>query len=160
MRKILISAVALALFAATAHAKVSLTKASQSSVRSAMDSRTFSYGKLKFYASRNETREAASDVLKRAVQPLFSDQLAGPDDAGGERRLPWSGLMRRAYALDVLVCPKCSGPMQVIAFINDERVARRILAHLGLPTATPTFKPARDPPQTQFAWDVSRRCRR
>ncbi len=60
--------------------------------------------------------------------------------------------MRRAYALDVLVCTRCSGPMRVIAFIDNERVARQILAHLGLPTA-PTFKPSRDPPQTQFAWD-------
>ena len=60
--------------------------------------------------------------------------------------------MRRAYAIDVLVCTKCSGPMRVIAFIENERVARRILAHLGLPTATPSFKPGRDPPQTHFDW--------
>ena len=60
--------------------------------------------------------------------------------------------MRRTYALDVLVCSRCAGPMRVIALIEDERVARRILAHLGLATTTPTFKPARDPPQMQLAW--------
>ena len=53
---------------------------------------------------------------------------------------------------DVLVCPKCEGRMRVIAFIEDARVARRILEHLGLPTEVPTVKPARAPPQASFDW--------
>lgn len=39
--------------------------------------------------------------------------------------------MKRAYATDVLVCPRCSGPMRLVALILDERVATRILLHLG-----------------------------
>ena len=42
--------------------------------------------------------------------------------------------------------------MRVIAYIENEGVARRILAHLGLPTTPPTFAAARAPPQTQFDW--------
>ena len=45
--------------------------------------------------------------------------------------------MKRAYALDVLLCPRCAGPMRVVAVIEDERVARRILEHLGLPARAP-----------------------
>ena len=46
-------------------------------------------------------------------------------------------LMQRAYHLDVLVCPRCSGPMRMVAVITDERVAGKILRHLGLPTRSP-----------------------
>lgn len=42
--------------------------------------------------------------------------------------------MKRAYAQEVLVCPRCAGPMAMIAFIGDARVAQRMLAHLGMPT--------------------------
>jgi hypothetical protein len=41
--------------------------------------------------------------------------------------------MRRAFDLDVLRCPRCSGRMQLIATINDPAVIQWILAHLGLP---------------------------
>jgi hypothetical protein len=30
------------------------------------------------------------------------------------------------------VCPKCSGAMRVIAFIEDQAVIKKILMHLGL----------------------------
>jgi hypothetical protein len=60
-----------------------------------------------------------------------------PDDATRARRLEWSLLMKRSYAVDVLCCPRCQGPMRLIAVIDDERVARRILAHLGLPARAP-----------------------
>ncbi len=52
-----------------------------------------------------------------------------------ERPHYWTGtvLMRRAFDLDVLRCPRCSGRMQLIATIDDPAVIQRILAHLGLP---------------------------
>jgi hypothetical protein len=47
----------------------------------------------------------------------------------------WAALMRRAFDLDVLLCPRCAGQMQLIATIEDPAVIQRILAHLGLPGA-------------------------
>ena len=44
--------------------------------------------------------------------------LRGPDEATRARRLEWSLLMKRAYALDVLSCPRCQGPMRLIAVID------------------------------------------
>ena len=55
------------------------------------------------------------------------------DDSGRQRRIDCAVLMKRAYAIDVLRCPRCAGPMRLVAVIQDERVARRILEHLGLP---------------------------
>ena len=45
--------------------------------------------------------------------------------------------MRRAYAVDVLTCRRCAGPMRLIAVIENEIVARKILLHLGLPARAP-----------------------
>jgi hypothetical protein len=50
----------------------------------------------------------------------------------------WARLIRKVYEADPLQCPKCKGPMRVIALIDDPGVIRRILEHLGLwaPEAT------------------------
>ena len=37
----------------------------------------------------------------------------------------------------VLRCPKCTGPMRMIALVEEPSVAQKILAHLGLPTRAP-----------------------
>ncbi len=44
----------------------------------------------------------------------------------------WARLIRKVYEADPLECPKCHGPMRIIALINDPPVVRRILEHLGL----------------------------
>ena len=62
----------------------------------------------------------------------------GPDNAARARRLEWATLLKRVFALDVLTCPRCEGPMRLIAFIDDEHIARRILEHLGLPSRAPS----------------------
>ena len=67
-----------------------------------------------------------------------------PRDPDRERRLPWAELLRRVHAVDVLTCGRCGGPMRVLAFISDERVARQILDHLGIPRVE--FPRARAPP--------------
>jgi hypothetical protein len=51
--------------------------------------------------------------------------------------------MRRAFDIDVLACPRCGGRMRLIATVEDPRVIRQILAHLGLPTEVPRPPPAR-----------------
>jgi hypothetical protein len=63
--------------------------------------------------------------------------LAGPDDPTRARRLEWSTLMKRAHQIDVLVCPRCAGSMRLVALIEDERIAKRILTHLGLQARPP-----------------------
>jgi hypothetical protein len=43
----------------------------------------------------------------------------------------WARLIRKVYESDPLECPKCKGPMRVIALIEDPVVVRAILVHLG-----------------------------
>jgi hypothetical protein len=75
-----------------------------------------------------------------------------PPDASRARRVPWADLLRRVFADDILRCP-CGGRRSVIAVVADPAVARTLLAVLALPSASVTFAPARDPPQTLLAWD-------
>ena len=46
-------------------------------------------------------------------------------------KVAWARLMRKVYEADPLQCPKCKGPMRVIALIDDPHVVRCILEHLG-----------------------------
>ena len=62
------------------------------------------------------------------------------------RGASWADLMRRAFEVDVLACPRCGGRLRLIAPIEASAVARRILTHLALPVDVPRSAPARAPP--------------
>jgi len=87
-----------------------------------------------------------------APSPLGVDLVAlgrwvpSPDAPSRVRRLDWAILLRRAFALDVLVCPLCQGPMRLVAVVQEPTAVRRILHHLGLGSA-----PARAGPLHTFA---------
>lgn len=63
-----------------------------------------------------------------------------------ERASQWAALMRRAFDLDVLACPRCNGRLRLIACVQKPTVIHAILDHLGLPTEAPQPHPARAPP--------------
>ena len=44
--------------------------------------------------------------------------------------MTWIQRLRRVYAIDVSVCPKCGGALKVLAVITDPQVITSILAHL------------------------------
>jgi hypothetical protein len=60
-------------------------------------------------------------------------------------RVPWAELLRKVFAIDVLECPACAGRLEVIAFIAEAAVARRILDHLGMDSQAPPLARARAP---------------
>ena len=66
----------------------------------------------------------------------------------GSYNSEWARLMHRAFELDVLCCPKCSGRMRVLALIDNPRTARRILRHLGMRDHAPPIAAARIPDRT------------
>jgi hypothetical protein len=79
-----------------------------------------------------------------AAAPL----AAGLDDAGVKptaRAWTWAALMHRAFAIDVLACPRCGGRLRLIATLHDPAVIRKILAHGGIAPSGPSPGPA--PPE-------------
>ena len=66
-------------------------------------------------------------------------------------RRPWAELMKRVFEIDVLVCPNCEGQRELIAFLTDALVVRKILLHLGLDSEPPLPAPARTLEESMFA---------
>jgi len=81
------------------------------------------------------------------VGPERSSRLGPP---GRPRRLPWAELMRRVFAVDVLKCPSCGGPMRILAAIHDPDVVRAILESMGLPARAPPNHSRRPEPEDDF----------
>lgn len=63
-------------------------------------------------------------------------------------RLDWAALLKRVFAVDVMVCSRCDGPMKVIAFLEEPTVVKGILTHLGLPAEPLPARNAQAPPTT------------
>ena len=64
-------------------------------------------------------------------------------------------LMARVYEALPLACPRCGGPMKIIAFITAPDELTKVLTHLGEPTAPPVISPARGPPQYDLFDDAA-----
>ncbi|MEM1451435.1 MAG: transposase [Planctomycetota bacterium] len=97
---------------------------------------------------------APASPLRDAIVPRSPESRRGVDDGAPcaqARRRSWAELLERAFAVDVLHCPKCGGRRHRIATITDPLVARKILLHLGLRAEPPELAPARPEPQMRFA---------
>ena len=88
------------------------------------------------------------DVMRLApnvISVRHWDRLLGGLLYAVSPRVDWATLLRRSFSVDVLECPKCHGRLRMIAVITEREPARRILAHLGLPTDPLPVARARDP---------------
>lgn len=82
---------------------------------------------------------------KDVASPLAALSPLSPEAKERLRRthFSWAELLRRVFAIDILLCPKCGGEMQLLAYITETKVVEKILAHLGVPTAPLILAPAR-----------------
>ena len=51
---------------------------------------------------------------------------------------------------EVTVCPRCGGPLRMIAALTDPDSIRTYLTGVGLPADPPVISPARPPPQQEL----------
>ncbi|MBM4345834.1 MAG: transposase [Deltaproteobacteria bacterium] len=68
------------------------------------------------------------------------------DEEQRQRRMAWSVLLRRSFAIEVMNCPACGGRRELLAVIEHKPTVQKILAHLGLDTEPPAFALPRGPP--------------
>ena len=69
----------------------------------------------------------SSSIACRAVA---GQRRGRRDGSGAAPLLGWADLMRRAFEIDVLACPRGGGPLRLIAIIEDPRVIEAILSRL------------------------------
>jgi len=70
-----------------------------------------------------------------------------------KKNIPWARLLARVFNIDVEICIKCGGNMKIIAAIEDPKVIRKILQHMGRSTKPPPLHPARGPPKQQHHFE-------
>ena len=104
---------------------------------------------------RPRVKTSPSPALKSCSPSPEPNPASGPTltpKVHRPTRTSWAELMKRVFAIDVLVCPHCGGTRKLIALLTDGLVVRKILAHLGLSTEAPVLAPARAPPEPELAW--------
>ena len=72
----------------------------------------------------------------RVEAPVAAPASPGANDeptaALPSRHWAWAHLMRRAFDIDVLACPRCGGRLRLIATVEDPEAIRAILAALAI----------------------------
>ena len=100
-------------------------------------------------ATEEAKAEHALEPPEPPRSPAGAFQLEPPEPSPGRdtprTRVPLADLLRKVFAVEVLECPRCAGRLEIIAFIAEASVARRILDHLGLASQPPPLARARGP---------------
>jgi hypothetical protein len=66
------------------------------------------------------------------VASASTDADDAPPAAPNARHWAWAALMRRAFEIDVLACPRCGGRLRLIATVDDPDAIRAILAAVAV----------------------------
>jgi hypothetical protein len=75
-----------------------------------------------WYSNRVRAKRAAAVASSPLAQePGVAQEIAA------RARSAWARLIQKVYEVDPLECPRCNGPMRVIALIEDAGVVQRIL---------------------------------
>ncbi len=101
----------------------------------------------------------APEPVAPVVAPAPMKRPKCATDTARTYRIPWAHLLQKVFEIDVLACPECGGRMELIAFIAEPTLAKRILDHLGLDSTGPPLAPPRvvepDSVEPDPAYDVA-----
>lgn len=101
----------------------------------------YKYRKLIVPKKKVELSLVAGDDATSAAHPADSDK-----PPASAKRIAWAQLLKRVFNIDISVCSRCQGKVKIIAAIEDPKVIKKILGHMGLPSTAPRLAPARGPP--------------
>jgi len=106
----------------------------------------------------NRARGERAKALRSQNTPQTPTALVEPvSEFAAGAKTAWARRIRKVYEADRLGCPKCKGPMRVIALIDDPGVVGCILEHLGR-RASQAIE--RGPPTAPPAWPTHALIRR
>jgi len=78
-------------------------------------------------STTSSSSSLSSSSLSSSPSPPSSVTEQRPPAARSTYRLDWAALLKRVFAIDVMVCARCEGPMRVIACLEEPAVVARIL---------------------------------
>ena len=103
---------------------------------------------IRYYGAYSHRHRGARRAREEAAGGVPQAASASDGDAetpASPSRASWARLVRRIYEVDPLLCPRCSGPLSLVAVITEQKVVTAILRHLET-HGQPTSVHARDPP--------------
>ena len=79
---------------------------------------------------------------------------SSPADSADEENnaghyIHWARLLKRVFGIDLESCPKCGGPLKIIAAIEQPNAIHKIFTHLGLQAHLRPRAPARYDPERE-----------
>jgi hypothetical protein len=89
-------------------------------------------------------------IVPKKPEPPPQLELVQPDQEPKPepKRMSWARLLKRVFNIDISICPRCQGRMRILTAIEDPKVIRKILDHLGIPSSPPRLGQPRGPPPT------------
>ena len=64
--------------------------------------------------------------MAKTASSYLSKQVKKPEPKDFQKN--WARLIQKIYEVDPLICAKCQGSMRIIAFIENEGVARSLVS--------------------------------
>ena len=102
--------------------------------------------------------------MRREAEPVGADapvpMVVVPWFAPTEATRRWAALLRQIVEVDPLACPRCAGPMRIVACITQAAVIDQILTHLRTRATAGAQPGARSPPATGATAAAARGVRR
>lgn len=93
---------------------------------------------------------ANATLRKKIVRQNSEDDIIYdsfiPNGTKNKKYIPWSVLLKKTFALDILRCPKCGNRMWIWEIVEDHREIDATLFVLGLPADPPRPDPPRIEP--------------
>ena len=84
-----------------------------------------------WFSNVNRGRRKNAEEQAQHAAPAGAVEIPPPPGSSVFKQR-WAELMKKVHAADPLVCPRCEGPMRIIAVIDQREVIEKILTHLGL----------------------------
>ena len=94
----------------------------------------FKYRSLVIPAPSDETNKTSRTEQKKAKKSYS---------------MVWAKMLKRVFDIDIQICSKCGGQIKIISSIQDPKVIKRILSHLGENSIVPELAPSRGPPEIE-----------
>ena len=83
------------------------------------------------YSARTKGKIAKDALEELEIEESLEKDILSQDRDKKAVNKSWAMCMKKVFEIDPLICPKCSGEMKIVAFIQDLKEIKRIAENLG-----------------------------
>jgi hypothetical protein len=117
---------------------------------------------LRYHGVLAAHAQARAEVVPRRGTPnppeqlaLFPSSDALPPEPPPPSRHPWAGLLKRVFAVDVTVCPRCHATLRIVELATERNHIARVLRKQALGARAPPPPRHASTEKLQLAFDES-----